>query len=100
MLKRLVVGLATALSVASVQSDSVGGAWGGVVASSSSLEDAGLRVIPSPDGGPTYLGEPPGHILRVDDAGTDQESPAVVGAGPAVPAALPDQLRDLRDPVR
>jgi len=94
MLKGLFVGLAAALAAASVQSDAVGGASGGVVSASGSLQDAGLRVIRSSDGGPTYLGEPPGHVLRPDDAGSGNESPAAVSAPPAVPAEEKQRLRD------
>jgi hypothetical protein len=60
--------------------------------------DAGLRVMMSADGGPTYLGDPPGEMSTPDEA-TDAGSPASADAGPAYPGVRADELQRLRSEV-
>jgi len=107
MLKGLFVALAAAATVLAVQMGPQGGAGApgagdaGATPSHASapFRDAGLRVIVSPDGGPTYLGDPPGQILRADDEAAGDRSAAADDAGPADSGVPAGELQDLRSRI-
>lgn len=62
-------------------------------------QDGGLGVwIPS-DGGPTYLGEPPGSILRPEEEAPARESVNTLGAEPPDSGPAADGMAQLRSRI-